>query len=455
MAARAKTRFVCQQCGNVAPKWLGRCGACNAWGSVVEEADADPPRTSGAAFGALPAGRAQRLSEVSGADVARRASGFGEFDRVLGGGVVPGMLVLVGGDPGIGKSTLLLQAADRIARMGATVLYVTGEESPRQTRMRADRVGAGHENLWLLAETSLERVEQQIEVLKPDFMVLDSVQTLQSADLTSAPGSVGQLRAVTARLMALAKSREIATFLVGHVTKDGAIAGPRVLEHMVDTVLYFEGQRGHPFRLLRAVKNRFGSTDEIGAFEMRAGGLAEITNPSALFLAERASGASGSVVAASFEGSRPLLVEVQALVSPTAYGNPRRTAIGVDSGRVALLLAVLEKRAELHIGAADIFVNVAGGRHLDEPAVDLAVITALASSHLNRVVDAQTLVFGEVGLGGEVRGVTGAAARVAEAWQLGFTRVILPAGNREGLEVPEAVTIVPVARIEAALEALF
>jgi DNA repair protein RadA/Sms len=453
--ARTKTRFVCQQCGATTPKWVGHCTGCDGWGTVVEELDVEAPRSGGAAFGALAASKPQRLIEVSGADVARRPSGFGEFDRVLGGGVVPGMLVLVGGDPGIGKSTLLLQSADRIARMGATVLYVTGEESPRQTRMRADRVGADAPNLWLLAETALERIEQQIDALKPDLLVLDSVQTLQTSDLATGPGSVGQLRAVTARLMTLAKSKEIATFLVGHVTKDGAIAGPRVLEHMVDTVLYFEGQRGHPFRILRAVKNRFGSTDEIGAFEMRSGGLAEITNPSALFLAERASGASGAVVAASFEGSRPLLVEVQALVSPTAYGTPRRTAIGVDSGRVALLLAVLEKRAELHIGAADIFVNVAGGRHLDEPAVDLAVITALASSHLNRVIDSQTLVFGEVGLGGEVRAVTGASARLAEARMLGFTRVILPAGNREGIEVPDSVTLVPVSRIEAALDALF
>ncbi|MEZ4465730.1 MAG: DNA repair protein RadA [bacterium] len=452
--AKAKTRFVCQQCGQTGPKWTGRCTACNTWGSMVEEVDVPAP-AGAAAFGALPAGRPQRLVEVEGADVERRPTGFGEFDRVLGGGVVPGVLVLVGGDPGIGKSTLLLQAADRIAGLGATVLYVTGEESPRQTRMRADRIGAQARSMWLLAETALERVEQQVDALKPQLLVIDSVQTLHTTELSTGPGSVGQLRAVTARLMALAKGREIATFLVGHVTKDGAIAGPRVLEHMVDAVLYFEGQRGHPFRLLRAVKNRFGSTDEIGAFEMKGEGLAEVTNPSALFLAERAAGASGSVVAASFEGSRPLLVEVQALVCATSHGNPRRTAIGVDSGRVALLLAVLEKKTGLDIGASDVFVNAAGGMRLDEPAADLAIVAALASSHLDRALDPQTVVFGEVGLGGEVRAVTSPAARVAEARQLGFTRVILPAGNREGLEAPESVTLVPVSRVEQALEVLF
>ncbi|MCA9546086.1 MAG: DNA repair protein RadA, partial [Myxococcales bacterium] len=358
-------------------------------------------------------------------------------------------------DPGIGKSTLLLQAADRIAQRGLTVLYVTGEESARQTRMRFDRVEASAQSLWLMAETALERIEAHVEKLQPAVLIIDSVQTLFTQGIESAPGSVSQLRAVTARLMALAKGKEIATFLVGHVTKDGAIAGPRVLEHMVDTVLYFEGQRGHAFRVLRAVKNRFGSTDEIGAFEMKGTGLAEVKNPSALFLAERAHGTSGSVVAGSFEGTRPLLVEVQALVSPTVYGTPRRTAIGVDSNRVALLLAVLEKKAGLDIAGSDVFLNVAGGMRLVEPAVDMAVIAALASSHVDRPVDPHTVVFGEVGLGGEIRAVVGAQARVAEARQLGFKRVIMPANDRAQLRDEDGVQLIGARHVGEALDALF
>lgn len=451
--ARAKTRFVCQSCGHTPAKWVGRCPSCQAWSTVVEEA----PKTVAkgrAAFGALAGGVPKRLHEIEGSLHDRRSTGMSELDRVLGGGVVPGVLALVGGDPGIGKSTLMLQVADRIARQGATVLYVTGEESPRQTRMRGERVGAGDERLWIVAETDLARIEHHVAKLAPQLLVIDSIQTLHTHELTAGPGSVSQLRAVTARLMALAKGKEIATFLVGHVTKDGSIAGPRVLEHMVDAVLYFEGQRGHPLRLLRAVKNRFGSTDELGAFEMTADGLVAVPNPSARFLAERAEGTSGSVVAASFEGSRPLLVEVQALVSPTTYGNPRRTAVGVDTGRLALLMAVLEKRADLSIGAADVFLNVAGGLRLDEPAADLPILAALASSHMNRAVHARTAIFGEVGLGGEIRSVTSADARIAEARQLGFERVILPEGNRDAASA-EGMTLVPVSRVDAALEALW
>ncbi len=453
--ARQKSIFVCQKCGLTAHKWLGRCTACGEWGTLQEElpAAAPAPKT-GAAFGAILASKPQRLKEVQGGQVMRQGTGIGELDRVLGGGLVPGSLVLVGGDPGIGKSTLMLQAADRLAHQGR-VLYVTGEESPAQTRMRSERLGSQADELWLVAETSLERIEGHLGKLQPQVMVIDSVQTLYTETVTSAPGSVSQLRTVTARLMAVAKGRGIATFLVGHVTKDGAIAGPRVLEHMVDTVLYFQGQRGHAFRILRAVKNRFGSTDEIGAFEMGAEGLKEVKNPSALFLAERALGASGSVVSTSFEGTRPLLVEVQALVSPSIYGTPRRTAMGVDGNRVALLLAVLEKKAGQDIGGGDVFVNVAGGLRLDEPAADLAVIAALASSHLERPIDPETVIFGEVGLGGEVRAVVAAGARVAGARQLGFKRVFMPANNREQVKPLEGIQVIPLATVEALIEALF
>lgn len=455
--AKIKKVFECNACGAKVSKWQGRCSQCDEWGTVVEIAPPakPPPGRGGAAFGALDARGPRRLVEIVGADFSRKPSGFVELDRVLGGGVVPGSLVLVGGDPGIGKSTLMLQMADRVAGEGAKVLYVTGEESPRQTRMRFERVGATATNLWLVAETSLGRIENYVEKVKPQVLIIDSIQTLYSDDIPSAPGSVGQLRAVTARLLALAKGREIATFLVGHVTKEGTIAGPRVLEHMVDTVLYFEGLRGHAFRLLRAVKNRFGSTDEIGAFEMRAVGLVEVTNPSALFLAERAVGQSGSVVAASFEGTRPLLVEVQALVTTSNYGTPRRAAIGADSNRVALLLAVLEKKTELDIGGSDVFVNVAGGLKLDEPAADLPIIVALASSHMDRCVDPKIGIFGEVGLGGEVRAVVGADSRVAECRQLGFETVILPAGNVDQLTNTEGLRIIGARTVSEALEAVW
>lgn len=453
--AKSRTTFTCQSCGQRAAKWVGRCAACGAWGTLVEEVEVAPTGAGGrAAFGALAAGRPQKLTDVEASAHARTSTGLEELDRVLGGGLVPGSLVLVGGDPGIGKSTLLLQASDRLAAPGRTVLYVTGEESPQQTRMRFDRIGARGPGLWLVAETCLERIDAHVRELAPEVLIVDSVQTLYTEAVESAPGSVSQLREVTARLLTLAKGRNIATFLVGHVTKDGAIAGPRVLEHMVDTVLYFEGQRGHAFRILRAVKNRFGSTNEIGAFEMRGDGLAEVRNPSALFLAERARGTAGSVVTCSFEGTRPVLVEVQALVSPKSYGTARRTAIGADAGRVALLLAVLEKKAGLELSALDVYVNVAGGLTLDEPAADLAVVAAIASSHHDRPIDADSVLFGEVGLGGEVRAAVAAEARIAEARQLGFERVVLPAGNRDAAGAT-GVRLTPVATVAELLNALF
>jgi len=453
--AKKKSQYVCNACGQRYAKWVGRCTTCNEWGTIDQEVIAPAPPKGAIDLGGASGSTPQRLKDVEGAELARASSGIGELDRVLGGGLVPGALVLVGGDPGIGKSTLLLQASARIADFGVDVLYVTGEESPRQTRMRFDRIGAKADSIWLVAETALTRIEAHVEKLAPKVLVIDSVQTLYSDDVQSSPGSVAQLRAITNRVMALAKGKEIVTFLVGHVTKEGSLAGPRVLEHMVDTVLYLQGQHGQPFRLLRAVKNRFGSTDEIGAFEMMGDGLREVANPSAMFLAERAVDSSGSVVTASFEGTRTLLVEVQALVTPTAYGTPRRTAIGVDANRVALLLAVLEKKAELQITGCDVFLNVAGGLRLAEPAVDLAVIAALASSHLDRAIDAETMIFGEVGLGGEVRAVVGAPARVAEARQLGFRRVILPASNGDNLEDTDGIEIIPVSTVVQVLDALF
>ncbi len=424
---RQKTVFTCSQCGCQSPKWLGKCPDCGAWNSMAEERQAVAKSGRGTA---LATGRAEALpiGEVPPQAEVRLACGIGEFDRVLGGGLVPGSLVLIGGDPGIGKSTLLLQAMHHLAAEGA-VLYVSGEESAAQTRLRGERLGVSGRQLLVLAENSLDEIVLQIERLRPRAVVVDSIQTVWSQALESAPGSVSQVRESAGRLMLLAKGSNIPIFIVGHVTKDGAIAGPRVLEHMVDTVLYFEGDRGHPYRILRAVKNRFGSTNEIGVFEMKSGGLAEVTNPSELFLSERPLDAAGSVVTASLEGSRTLLVEIQALVTPSAYGTPRRTTIGADSNRLALLVAVLEKKAGLHLGGQDIFLNVAGGARLTEPAADLAMLLAIASSHLERPVSPSTVVFGEVGLAGEVRAITQPEPRISEAGKLGFSQCLLPSGN--------------------------
>jgi DNA repair protein RadA/Sms len=394
-----------------------------------------------------------RLSEISYESEPRQRTGIAELDRVLGGGVVPGSLVLLGGDPGIGKSTLLLAALNRLSQSGPT-LYVSGEESLRQTKMRAERLGVKAEGLHLLSETDAEKVLHISETLKPAALVVDSIQTMFLPELGSAPGSISQVREVGGRLMAYAKRTGVPTFLVGHVTKDGAIAGPRVLEHMVDTVLYFEGERGHPFRLLRAHKNRFGSTNEIGVFEMKGAGLAEVEDPSALFLSERPAGKSGSVVTSTLNGTRPILVEVQALVAPTGYGTARRTAIGVDSNRVALLAAVLEKKEDVQLVGCDLFVNVAGGMQLTEPASDLAVCAALVSSLQNRPLDPHTLVLGEVGLAGEVRAVGQVEPRLAEAAKLGFTRAILPASSARRLEEKRLETV-PVATLTEALQAMF
>ncbi len=452
-AAKAKTHFSCQACGYQAAKWLGKCPDCGGWNTLTEERvpqthDARP--AWGAAGGAA---KPTLLKDVSSDAESRRHTGIGELDRVLGGGVVAGSLVLLGGDPGIGKSTLLLAALERLSKDGP-VLYVTGEESLRQTKMRADRLGVPGDRVHLFAETNAETILLQAEALGPAALVLDSIQTLFLPELGSAPGSISQVREVAGRVMAFAKRTGVATFLVGHVTKDGSIAGPRVLEHMVDTVLYFEGEKGHPFRILRAHKNRFGSTNEIGVFEMKGTGLAEVQDPSALFLSERPVGKSGSVVTSTLNGTRPILVEVQALVAPTGYGTARRTAMGVDGNRIALLAAVLEKKEGVQLIGCDIFVNVAGGMTLTEPASDLAVCAALVSSLQNRPLDAHTLVLGEVGLAGEVRAVAQAETRLAEAAKMGFRRAVLPAGSARRLEA-QRLEVVPVETLAEALDALF
>jgi DNA repair protein RadA/Sms len=384
----------------------------------------------------------------------RLPTGIAEFDRVLGGGLVAGSLVLIGGNPGIGKSTLLLQAMDLLARTAGDVLYVSGEESARQIRLRGSRMGVKAGALFILAETSLEKIVAQVQRMKPRVVVVDSIQTVFTTALESAPGSVSQVRESAGRLMTLAKGSGIPVLLVGHVTKDGAIAGPRILEHMVDTVLYFEGDTGHPFRILRAVKNRFGSTNEIGVFEMQETGLVEVKNPSELFLAERPLGVSGSVVTAAIEGSRPLLVEMQALVTGSPLGNPRRTTIGVDHNRLALLVAVLEKKVGLTLTGQDIFLNVAGGVRLIEPAADLGMVAAVASSHLDKTVDPHCLVLGEVGLAGEVRGIVQPEIRIKEAAKFGFRRCVLPAGNLKQVKV-KGMELVGVRTVEEALAGIF
>jgi len=427
---KLKTIFGCQACGFESSKWLGRCPDCGEWNSFSEERQELPAgkgRQQSLPLG--PGGGARPYDLVDGAEADRIASGIDEFDRVLGGGIVPGSMVLIGGEPGIGKSTLLLQVAHLLGRTGGAVLYVSGEESERQIKLRGERLGITGGGLFLLAETALERILEQIDSLKPAALVVDSVQTVYSTRFPSAPGSISQVREVATQLLFLAKGRGLTTFLIGHVTKDGNLAGPKSLEHIVDTVLYFEGEKHLHHRVVRAVKNRFGAVSELGVFEMTGTGLVPVANPSALFLAERQPSSSGSAVVATVEGSRPMLVEVQALVSPTSFGNPRRMALGIDANRLNLLLAVLEKRLGLELLGDDVYVSVAGGLEIDEPAADLGVAAAVASSFRSRPLPADTVLFGEVGLGGEVRGAAQAALRIREAAQMGFGRCLLPARN--------------------------
>src|SRR2546428_3414690 len=451
---RDRNVYRCQQCGFASPK-PGTCPDCKRMTgelmALVEERAA--PEPGGRRIG-LSSSRPRALSDITMEHTERLRTGIGELDRVLGGGVVPGSLVLIGGDPGIGKSTLLIQAARALATAAPPVLYVSAEESAAQVKLRAERLGISSDGLLLWTETDLVTVEAELDTVKPKVLIIDSIQTVFLPTLESAPGSVAQVRECGGRLMTIAKGRGIATFLVGHVTKEGALAGPRVLEHLVDTVLYFEGDGATALRVLRAVKNRFGSTNEVAVFEMGERGLAEVPNPSAAFLAERPAGAPGSAVLATLEGSRPVLVEIQALVSRSGLALPRRTAIGLDAGRVALLLAVLEKRLGMPLHDQDVFLNVAGGVHVAEPAADLAVVAAVASSARGRALDENVAVWGEVGLTGEVRAVGRADARLREAARQGLHRCVLPATNARGLEGPDGVTPEGVASLDQLLDVL-
>jgi DNA repair protein RadA/Sms len=454
--AKKKTVFMCQSCGYESPKWMGKCPGCNEWNSMVEELHVSTKTGLGAfRTGAVEKSKPIPITKIVSSDEPRISTSMTEVNRVLGGGIVPGSMVLVGGDPGIGKSTLLLQISGILSKQEHKVLYVSGEESTRQTKMRADRLGINSDNLLILAETNVHLISEQIEHVQPKVVIIDSIQTVFQEDITSAPGSVAQVRECTATFMRIAKTMGIAIFIVGHVTKEGTIAGPRLLEHMVDAVLYFEGERHHTYRILRSVKNRFGSTNEIGIFEMKELGLEEVANPSEMFLEERAHGSSGSIVIASMEGTRPVLVELQALISPTSFGTPRRMATGVDHPRVSLIMAVLEKRVGLLLQNQDAYVNVAGGVRLDEPAIDLGIAVSIASSFRDKPTSPFDVVIGEVGLTGEVRGVSRIEQRVLEAHKLGFKRAIIPEKNTTGWNPPSGMTIIGVTSVSEALQAVF
>ncbi len=449
MAKGLKVAYVCQQCGHKAPKWLGKCPECGEFNTLVEEVERPD---AGARRPVLSEERPVPITDVKPAERPRMQVGMPELDRVLGGGIVIGSVNLIGGDPGIGKSTLILQFCERIAAQGRRVLYVSSEESVMQTKLRAERLGVGSPELYIVSETNLDMIRRYLEDMKPAMAVVDSIQMIYRPEIPSAPGSVGQVRECASDLTFTAKRHGVSLFIVGHVTKDGTIAGPRTLEHLVDGVFYFEGDRFQSFRVLRGVKNRFGSTNEIGIFEMLGSGLREVANPSELFMSQDRAGRQGSVVVPSFVGTRTLLVEMQALTTRTSYGLPTRRVTGFDLNRVAIIIAVLERRCGLGLGAQDVFVNAVGGVQIEEPAADLGVAVAIASSFKGKAVDAKTFVVGEIGLSGEIRGVTQAAARVVEGRRLGFERAVVPADNMRGIEAPEGLKVVPVANLSDALE---
>ena len=452
--AKSKTMYVCGECGYTTPKWLGKCPDCGKWNTFAEEVQ--QPEVEEKKLKRAPGrgGMALPIGEIPDEAAARMSSGIGELDRVLGGGVVEGSMVLVGGDPGIGKSTLLTQLSANLSARGDKVLYVSGEESMRQIKLRATRLGADGSGFYVLAENDVSIIEERMLAIQPRAMVIDSIQTMYRTDISSAPGSVSQVRECAAHIMRLAKMNDCAVFLVGHVTKEGAIAGPRVLEHMVDAVLYFEGDRSSQYRLLRAVKNRFGSVNELGMFEMTGEGMREVTNASETLLSERAHDASGCVVMCAMEGTRPLLTDVQALVTPTVFGNPRRMSSGIEVGRLFLLLAVLEKRAALTLYNQDVYITIAGGMTLTEPAADLAVCAAVASSSRNLMLGPDWAVMGEVGLAGELRAVPHAERRLSECMRLGFQNVILPKSNLRGIRVPEGMNAIGAETLFDALKLL-
>mgnify|MGYP004643896187 FL=1 len=449
--AKPKQVYFCQECGYESSKWMGQCPGCRAWNTFVEEKVVTGARKQGnRTVSAAPASILEVTSDVE----TRLDTNMKELDRVLGGGIVKGSLVLIGGDPGIGKSTILLQVCRNLTDAGHKVLYVSGEESLRQIKMRAERLGDFKKEMYLLCETDVDAIEDAMAKVQPEVMVIDSVQTMMLESVASAAGSVSQVREVTNRLMQMAKLKNVAIFIVGHVTKEGTVAGPRTLEHMVDTVLYFEGERSSMYRILRSVKNRFGATNEIAVFEMKEHGLEEVKNPSEVMLTGRPLDAAGSVIVCSMEGTRPLLIEIQALVAQTNFQMPRRTTVGIDFNRVNLLMAVLEKRAGIHLGSCDAYVNLTGGIRLSEPAVDLGIILALVSSYRNRPVDEHTIAFGEVGLTGEVRSVSMAEQRVREAARLGFTTCILPSSNTNNIKSIEGMRLIGVSNVKEAIDVI-
>jgi DNA repair protein RadA/Sms len=450
--AKSVTKYICQNCGYTSLRWLGKCPECDSWNSFVEEIVFTDKRKLTSKTHDIIDSKLTNLSKVSDIDITedkRIITHIQELDRVLGGGIVPGSVVLVGGDPGIGKSTLMMQLSDKIKNN--TILYVSGEESPKQIKLRCERLGFAHDDFYILSETSLEIIAAIVDKLKPEIVIIDSIQTIYRNELESSPGSVSQLRESTAAITQIAKAKNISFFLIGHITKEGVIAGPKVLEHMVDTVLQFEGERTHAYRVLRAIKNRFGSTNEIGIFEMTGAGLIEVLNPSEVFLSQRSKGISGSTVSASMEGTRPILIEVQALVSSSGYSVPQRTSTGFDYKRLAILIAVLEKKIGIHLSKFDVFLNIAGGIKIDEPSIDLAAAISICSSFKDTSVDADMLILGEIGLSGEIRAISFADRRIQEAVKLGFKKIVLPKGNLKNFKQSKDLEYIPVENIQDAI----